>query len=85
MMCENGSNSLPSNPLSLVPVHDGTVPDKTEMPSNNSILEQKQKTLNRTVLPLRPLHKTRTAEMQLKDNRIKVTEELRRKLRVTVA
>lgn len=42
-------------------------------------------TLNRTLLPLRPLHKTRTAEMQLKGNRIKVTEELRKKLRVIVA
>lgn len=42
-------------------------------------------TLNRTVLPLRPLQKTRTAEMQLKDNRIKVTEELRKKLSLIVA
>lgn len=44
MIGEDGSDStsLPSNPLSLVPVHDGTTQDKTEMPSNNSILEQKQ-------------------------------------------
>lgn len=41
--------------------------------------------LNKTVLPLRPLHKTRTAEMQLRDNRTKVTEELRKKLSLIVA
>lgn len=46
MICEDGydSISLPSNPLSLVPAHDGTVPGKTEMPSNSSILEQKKVT-----------------------------------------
>lgn len=61
--------SLLSNPLSLVPGHDGTVPDETEMPSNSSILEQKQSDSKQDSLPLRPLQKTRTAEMQLKDNR----------------
>lgn len=45
----------------------------------------RKKWLNQTVLPLRPLHKTRTAEMQLKDNRTEVTEELRNTLSLIVA